>query len=58
MIDQIHGALVINLLEFVAIFGVDNPLSSHSDNRKNNLLVLGEEPSDCINDNVVTTEKK
>ena len=31
------------------IFGVDNTLSSHADNHKNNLLVLGEGPTCGIN---------
>ena len=29
----------------VVIFGVDNSLSSHNDNHKNNFLVLDEEPA-------------
>ena len=33
----------------VTIFGVDNSSSSHSDNRKNNCLILGEGPTYGIN---------
>ena len=33
-----------------AIFGIDNGSSSHTDNSKNNVLVLGEGPTDGIND--------
>ena len=35
----------------VIIFGVDNSSSSHSDNRKNNFLVLGEGPTYGIDRN-------
>ena len=37
----------------VVIFGVDNSLSSHTDNQKNNFLVLGEGPTDGINDIII-----
>ena len=41
------------------IFVVDgNCLSIHTDNRKNNFLVMGERPTDDINDNVGTAEKE
>ena len=40
----------------VVIFGVDNSSSSHTDNRRNNFLVLGEELTD-INGSVGATEK-
>ena len=33
----------------VVIFGVDNSSSSHSDNCKNNFLILGEGPTSHIN---------
>ena len=33
----------------VTIFGADNSSSSHSDNRKNNFLILGERPTFGIN---------
>ena len=42
----------------VIIFGVDNNSSSHTDNRKNNFLVLGEGPSQGINDSTGSAEKK
>lgn len=40
----------------VVTFGVDNSLSVHSGNRKNNFLVLGERPN-TINDSVSTAEE-
>ena len=42
----------------VKIFGVDNSSSSHSDNRKNNFLVLGEGPAFGINGSFDSPEKK
>ena len=42
----------------VAIFGVDNSSSSHTDNRKNSFLVLGEEPTFGINRSNGAAEKK
>ena len=42
----------------VVIFGVDNNLSSDSDNRKNNFLILGEGPTFDINDSFGSLEKK
>ena len=40
------------------IFGVDNSSSSHSDNCKNNFLILGEGPTYCINGIFGSPEKK
>ena len=40
------------------IFGVDNISSSHTDNRKNNFLVLGEEPTFGINGTQGEAEKR
>ena len=42
----------------VVISGVDNTSSSHTNNDKNNFLVLGKGPTDCINDSTGTGEKK
>ena len=42
----------------VIIFGVDNSLSSHADNRKNNFLVLSEGTAFGINDSFGSAEKK
>ena len=39
-------------------FGTDNSLSSHTNNDKNNFLVLGEAPTDDINGSVGTAETK
>ena len=36
----------------IIIFGIDNTSSSHSENRKNNFLVLGEGPTDGTNDSI------
>ena len=41
----------------VLIFGVGNSSSSHTDNRKNNFLVLGEDPTQGINGNTGAAEK-
>ena len=41
---QVHGVLILTLLEMLYLFGVDNISSSPSDNRKNNFLILGEDP--------------
>ena len=40
------------------IFSVDDSSSSHTDNRKNNFLVLGNSPTYCINGSFGSTEKK
>ena len=42
----------------VIIFGVDNSLSSHTNNRINNALVLDEGPTYDINSSVSEAEKK
>ena len=42
----------------VIIFDIDNSSSSHTDNRKNNFLVLGAGPIRDINDSTGSTEKK
>ena len=42
----------------VVIFGIDNSSSSHADNRKNNLLVLGKGPIHSINRSFGSPEKK
>ena len=42
----------------VIIFGVDNSLSSHADNRKNKFLVLGEGDTSDINGSFFAPEKK
>ena len=40
----------------VAIFGVDNSLSNHSENLKNDFLMLSEGPTIDIDDSVNITE--
>lgn len=42
----------------IVIFGADNSSSRHSDNRRNNFLVIGHETTDVINNSVATVEKK
>ena len=39
-------------------FGVDNSSSSHSDNRQNNFLILGEDPTYGVNGSFGSPEKK
>ena len=46
------------MLEIAVIFSVDNSLSFHTDNRKNNFWVSGEKPTDLINHNTGAAEKK
>ena len=41
----------------VVIFDVDNTSSSHTNNQKNNVLVLGEGPTKAINDSICAAEK-
>ena len=47
-IVQVHGALLMTLLEML-IIGVDNSSSSHSDNCKNNFILLSEIPHYGVN---------
>ena len=42
----------------VIIFAVDNGLSNHSDNRKNNFSILNERPAYGINTSFGSPEKK
>ena len=46
-----------NFARIVVIFGVDNSSSSHTDNQKKILLVLGKGHTDDINDSTGTAEK-
>ena len=47
-----------DLARNVVISGVNNTSSSHTDNQKNNFLVLGEGPAKGINDSVGAKKKK
>ena len=47
-----------DLVKNVVIFCVDNSSSSHADNCKNNLLVLGEDPTNGINGSFGAPEKR
>ena len=49
---------VHNFARKVVIFGVDNTSSSHTDNQKNNFIVLSEGPTKGFNDSIGGTEKK
>ena len=42
----------------VIIFGAESSSSSHSNNGKNNFLILGESPTDCINGSFGSPEKE
>ena len=42
----------------VVVFGVDNGLSVNADNWKKDILVLGEGPTDGLDDTTITTEAK
>ena len=55
-IEQVHGVLVMTLLGI--FFGVDNSSSSHADNRKNKILLLGEGPANDINGSFGAAEQK
>ena len=41
----------------VVVFGIDNSLSSHVDNQRNNFLVLGDGPLDGINNSTSGAEE-
>ena len=47
-----------NFARNVIIFGADNSSSPHSDNRKNNFLILGQGPTYGINENFGSSEEK
>ena len=49
---QARGVLTMTLLGILQLFGVDNCSSSHTDNFKNEFLVLGEGPTDNSNGSV------
>ena len=42
----------------IVIFGLDNSLSVHVDNRKKDILSLGERPPDGLDDTTITAEAK
>ena len=50
--------MVNDFLRNVIIFSFDNGSSAHSDNGKNSFLVLGEVPTDGVNDSIGTAEQK
>ena len=54
---EVHGVLKMTFLKLV-IIGVDNSSSSHSDNGKNNFLILGNGTTFGINGSFGSPEKK
>ena len=56
MTEEVHKTFVTTFAKNVVIFSIDNSSSIH--NLKNSFLVLGEEPTDDINDIVATGEQK
>ena len=56
LMDLVNTAMVIILLKIT--FGVNNISWSHTNNRKNGVLVIGEGPADDISGSVITGEKK
>ena len=55
-IFDFYGVSVITFLVNVVILGVDNSLSFHTNNRKNNFLVSREAPTDDLNDSTGAAE--
>ena len=58
---SVNGWIKISFNSFawnIAIFGVDNTSSSHTDNEKNNILVLIEKPTCKINGKFGIVDKK
>ena len=56
--EKVHGVLLMTMLKMFIIFSVDNSSTSHTNNRKNNILVLREGPPQSINDSTAASEKK
>ena len=54
--ERVHKVLVMSLLEML-ISDIDNTSSSHTDNQRNNILVLGEGSFDGINCSTGAVEK-
>ena len=52
--EKVPGVLIMNIV----IFGVDNSSPSNTDNQKNSFLLLGEGPTQGINDSTGAAEKK
>ena len=58
--QKVHRNVVVarNVARNVVIFGVDYSSLSQTNNRKNNVLVLGKGPTQEINDSTGAAEKK
>ena len=57
LVEKVTGIFNNDTARNVIIFGVNNSSSPHIDNSKNNILVLGEEPTENINGSVGAAEK-
>ena len=51
-------ALANGFGKYVIIFGVDVSSSVHADNKKKDILILGEGPTQELDDTTLTVEKK
>ena len=58
LIEEFYWIFSNDFVRNVIIFGVDNSSLSHTNNRKYNFLVLGEGPTDGINDRTGAAERK
>ena len=56
LIEKVNLVLVMDLVETI-IFGADVSSSSHANNRKNNILVLGKDFVQGINGTTIYAEK-
>ena len=58
LMEQSSWGFGIDFTRNAIVHGVDNSSSYHADNRKKNVLLFGQAPTDDINDSVGTAEKK
>ena len=58
MVKEKHLSFDNDTARNVLILGVDNRSSPHTDNPKNNFLVLVERPTEGTNESAGTTEKR
>ena len=56
LIEKVNLVLIMDLVETI-IFGADVSSSSHANNRKNNILVLGKDFVQGINGTTIYAEK-
>ena len=55
--DRFSGTFGNEFARSTIVFGIDNSSSSHSDNHKNNIVVLGSWPTDVITDSIFAAEE-